>query len=191
MSETQTALEAPRPERVVETRDERGLTLTYRWFTPAHLFMLFFCIFWDGFLVFWYGIALTRGAGPTDVMLWFPLLHVAVGVGLTYSTLAGFLNRTSLVVGNGELVVRHGPIPWFGNRTVSSTDLRQVYREETLSHSRRGRRASYHLSAVTLDNRKLRVLSNVPGADVALYVEQALERALGLEDRKVAGEMPK
>jgi hypothetical protein len=31
----------------------------------------------------------------------------------------------------------------------------------------------------------------VPGADVALYLEQTIEQALGIEDVKVAGEMPK
>lgn len=190
-SEPQIALEAPRPDRVVETRDERGLALTYRWFTPVHLFMLFFCVAWDGFLFFWYSMALSRHPVVTDPLVWFPLLHVAVGVGLTYSTLAGFVNRTSVVVGGGELSVRHGPLPWPGNRTVATPDIRQLYREERISNTRRGRSASYHLCAVTLDNRLLRVIGSVPGADVALYLEQAIERALGIEDRKVAGEMPK
>lgn len=141
--------------------------------------------------MFWYTAALSRHAGPADPMICFPLLYVAVGAGLTCFTLAGFLNRTSIVVGNGEITVRSGPVPWGGYKTVTAPEIRQLFREETISYSRRGSRMSYHLSAVTPEKRKLRVVSNVPGADVALYLEQAIEKALGLEDVRVAGEMPK
>lgn len=185
------ALEAPMPGAITETRDERGLVLTYRWFTPVHVFLLLFCVFWDGFLVFWYSAALSRQAGLADPMIWFPLLHVAVGVGLTYSTVAGLLNRTSVTVGSGEITIRQGPVPWPGNRTVNGAEIRQLFREETISTSRRSRSSRYHVCAVTSEKRKLRLLGNVPGADVALYLEQAIERALGLEDQRVAGEMPK
>lgn len=185
------ALEAPMPPALTEERDERGLVLTYRWFTPVHVVMLLFCIFWDGFLVFWYRTALERHAGLTDPMIWFPLLHVAVGIGLSYSTVAGFLNRTIVAIGSGEITIRQGPVPWPGNRTVNGADIRQLFREETFTSSRGGRRASYHVCAVTSEKRKLRLLGNVPGADVALYLEQAIEKALGIEDQPVLGEMPK
>jgi hypothetical protein len=35
------------------------VVLVRRWFTPAVLFMAFFCVFWDGFLIRWYAIALS------------------------------------------------------------------------------------------------------------------------------------
>jgi hypothetical protein len=186
------ALEAPQPDRITETRDEGGLTLTYRWFTPMHIFFLLFCIVWDGFLYVWYSNALSRGLGASDMYVWFPMVHVAVGICLTYYTLAGLLNHTRIVVAGGEITVWHGPLPWLGNQTLSTADFRQLYREETISTSRRGgRNASYHVSVVTTTNRKLRLVSDVPGADVALYLEQAIETAIGLKDRRVAGEMPK
>lgn len=183
---------APQPDAVTETRDENGLTLSYRWFSWIHLFLLMFCFVWDGFLFAWYSKALARGAAASDMVIWFPMLHVAVGIGLSYYTLAGLLNRTRIVVFGGELTVRHGPVPWLGNFTVSTADFLQLYREETIyTSSRGGRSASYHLSAVTQGNRKLRLVSNVPEADIALYLEQTIEEVLGLKDSKVAGEMPK
>ncbi len=194
MDESRTALpalEAPLPERVRVSREGGVLALSYRWFSPMQFFQLFFVIVWDGFLVFWYRTVLAQSATASNPMIWFPLLHVAVGIGLTYSTAAGFLNRTLVTVGGGQVVVRHGPVPWLGNKDVAASEIRQLYREETRSYSRGGSRSKFQLSAVTTDNRLLRIISNVPSADIALYLEQEIEKELGIEDRKVAGEMPK
>src|SRR5690606_5247899 len=76
-----------------------GLVFTRRWFQPVFLFLAFFCLMWDGFLVVWYGIAfatLGTAKGPGLMMFVFPLIHVAVGVGLTYYTICGFFNRTEV-----------------------------------------------------------------------------------------------
>lgn len=72
--------------KVEETRQKR--TMSFRWFQWTFVFLVFFCIAWDGFLLFWYGAALGIGflgddAEPVLIMMLFPLLHVAVGTGLT------------------------------------------------------------------------------------------------------------
>lgn len=186
------ALDAPRPYRVTETRDENGLTLTYRWFTFDYIFLVFFCAFWDWGLFTWYSSVLSLGATATDVRFWMPIFHVAVGVWAHYVTFAGLLNRTRIVVAGGEITVRHWPVPWLGNQRLTRADFRQIYREQTVSIMGRGPRTpSYHVSVVTADNFKMRLVSDVPGADLALYLEQAIENELGLQDRKVRGEMPK
>lgn len=192
MSDSRSAspMDAPLPEDVTVVRDAGALTITYRWFKPLYLFMLFFCIFWDGFLVFWYDMALRKGAGAPSMAIWFPLLHVGVGVWLTYTTLAGLANRTRVVVQSGEIVIRHGPLPWLGGGRIGAGEIRQLYREETPAKDSDST-ASYHLNAITRDNRKLRLIRSVRSADVALYLEQEIEKALGIEDRQVKGEMLK
>jgi hypothetical protein len=30
---------------------------SWRWFTPSVIFLVFFCIAWDSFLIFWYSMA--------------------------------------------------------------------------------------------------------------------------------------
>src|SRR6266545_6110628 len=125
-------LEAPLPEHLVMTREAGGLTLIYTWFRPTYVFMLLFCIVWDSFLVFWYRTALAHPS-PSSIALWFPIGHVAVGIGLTYSTIAGFVNRTRVGVNAGEITIRHGPMPWIGNRNIPAGEIRQLFREETIS----------------------------------------------------------
>ncbi|MEZ4328450.1 MAG: hypothetical protein R3B40_24725 [Polyangiales bacterium] len=108
--------------REATTRAPSAFTLTRRWFQPHHVFLLFFCIAWDSFLVFWYSSAF--GSDASWLMVVFPVAHVAVGVGLTYSVLAGFLNRTTLTLTADTLSVRHGPVPWRGNARFARSDLR-------------------------------------------------------------------
>jgi hypothetical protein len=82
--------------------------LEVRWFQPKAIFTMFFAIIWCGFLVVWYSIAL-QTPSPGGFMLWFPLLHVAVGVGLAYWSLAMLLNRTRIALGVDGCAPRTAP----------------------------------------------------------------------------------
>lgn len=200
--QTQTGtLPAPMPERITREVLPSGLRLSYRWLSPAAYFLVFFCVFWNGFLVAWYagataGLDWSKGfgaalAGPQAMMLLFPLIHVAVGVGLTYYTVCCFVNRTVIDVSPREISVRIGPLPWRGNRTVAPTQVAQIYREEVVRHTKNGQSISYHVSAALKDGKKLKLLSGLSAADQALYLEQEIERHLGIRDQPVAGEMRK
>jgi hypothetical protein len=74
----------------------------------AALPLFFFCLFWDGFLVFWYAIVVKTGAAAMGL---FALLHVAAGVVLTLKMLRTAFNTTRISIGRSG--VRHvdGPIP--------------------------------------------------------------------------------
>jgi len=162
-----------RPQVVVERR----------WFTPTLFFMVFFCLFWDGFLVFWYGMAIHGGAVG---MLVFPLLHVGAGVWITYATLAGFVNRTRIAVADGVLSVRHGPLPWRGNREIPTADLAQLYCQEHVGN--KGAR-TYSLNALLNGGEKVGLVRSMPEPDQALYLEHLLEARLGIADVPVVGEL--
>jgi hypothetical protein len=82
--------EIPQPESITYEQDGRVLKIRRRWFSLKYVPLAFFCVAWDAFLVFWYAMALGEKGAPW-IMVVFPIAHVAVGLGLTYSTLAGFL----------------------------------------------------------------------------------------------------
>jgi hypothetical protein len=169
----------------LDTYRSRGgaepIVIVRRWFTPAYLGLLFFCIGWDAFLVFWYSIALRGGAW---LMVVFPIAHVAIGVGLTYTTLAGLINRTWIAVQDGWLTVRHGPIPWRGNHRLRVEAVKQLFCEQ--GKGKKG--VSFGLFAVLDDGRKLPLVTSVETPDQALFLEQVLEDHLGIEDQEVGGE---
>lgn len=113
----------------------------------------------------------------------------AGGAASSSGVLAGILNRTVISASGSELRVAHGPVPWLGNRGVPVADIAQLYCEEHRSEGKNGATFSYRLSAVGRDGRKLALVKGLPERDQALYLEQAFEDALGIQDDPVGGEM--
>jgi hypothetical protein len=180
------SMPVPLPARMVVDARGSDLTIVMRWFSWTYIFMAFFCVVWDGFLVFWYGMAL---ASQNLVMMLFPLLHVAVGVGLTYFTVAGFFNRTTFRVERGYLSVRHGPLPWPGNLEVPTSSLEQLFCTEKVSHGRNGTTVRYGVEAVLKDGRHLKLAPGLEDREQAMFLEQTIEKHLGIQDRRVRSEM--
>ena len=123
--------------------EEGGGTLRIGWKWPriAGVVIAVFAVSWNGFLVSWYSNLLTQGSAPS-AMFTFPIVHVVVGLVLPYVALAFFLNYTLVEVGEGMLKVRHRPLPFPGNRTVSSADVRQLFCVE-----RTGRKGSQRIES--------------------------------------------
>ena len=183
------SIRAPMPENVTLEHEADGLRVSYRWFSPKYVLLLLFCAVWGSIVVVWYRTAFGSLAHD-DIVRWFPLLHVAVGLHLAYATLAGFVNHTTVRATSSQLTVRHGPVPWFGGRTIPTSEIAQLYREAITSTLNDQTKTRYRLSAVLRDERKKKLLTCDSG-DVALYIEQDVEHQLGIAARHVAGEMPK
>ena len=193
--------DVPVPERFTVENDGQELTIRQRWFQWGLLFLLFFAIAWDSFLVGWYWMLTSGPCGGNDgmpgpfklIFFVFPIAHVAVGVGLTYFVLAGFLNSTVIRVADGMLSVRHGPLPWRGNLDLPTDGIEQIYCQNKLRTNRddnghTSTSMSYEVHAVVA-GQKRKLLGGLHEADHALFVEQTLERFLKIEDRAVHGEM--
>jgi hypothetical protein len=179
---------APRPGGVAMEDLVDRRRLSWAWFRWPVLFMVLFCVVWDSFLVFWYSIAL--GGNAPWIMSVFPLLHVAVGVGITYLTLAMLFNRTRVEVGTDGLSVRHGPVPWAGNVTLDPGEIRQLYCDQTQNRNRRGYpNTTFNVNAVLTDDRRVKLLGGLDDRGLALFVEQQVEEWLGLPNEHVPGEL--
>jgi hypothetical protein len=185
----------PIPERFNVTRTANELTVRWRWFRAQHVFMLFFAIAWDAFLVFWY-FGPMAGQGGLLFQV-FPIVHVAVGLGISYSVLTGFLNSTTIAVARGRLRVKHGPLPWRGNRVMSRDDVTQLFVRESKS-THRSRYSSdisiisrFDLLAVDADAREITLVRGLETPAQARYLEHAFEARLGILDKRVPGELPK
>ena len=164
------------------------LNIHWRWFNATYLFLAIFCVAWDSFLIFWYSMAFGDHHAPW-IMKVFPIGHVAVGVCLTYATLCGFLNATTLTVSHDALSVRHRPLPWAGNRTLPATSIRQLHCERSGSRSRSGGTVySYGLYATLTDGQKLKLLGGFTESADPRLLEQKIESHLRIPNRRVAGE---
>jgi hypothetical protein len=181
----------PRPAKMQVEELGRAWSVSWRWFSPQYIFLAFFCCVWDGFLMVWYATALHThlGTGVSLIAILFPVLHVAVGVWLTYTTLCGFFNTTCVSLDAQELSISHGPLPWAGLRMQRSV-FRQLYCKQVVSNnSKDSTSTTYNLMAVLNNGEERKLLGSLNDVAEARFLEQQLERRLGIVDQEVVGEV--
>lgn len=172
--------EVPMPARFDVRRRADGLRVSWpKGQRSAAVMLVLFALVWAGI----------TGAGglwfATPASLFF-LYHAAVKA----------FNRTELRIDGASLAVVQGPLPWRGAMRLTRSDIDQLYVTEHVARMRRGgddggrvrEVRSYRVAAVTREGRKASVLSGLGSPDQALWLEQEIERALGLADRPVGGE---
>ena len=187
----------PRPAKLTATSDGLGLTLRWHWFRPYVFFLIPMAIFWNG-VVFTFVSALSPWplfftGDAADLIAAFlctvPLLalpHLWVGLWLIYYSICLLVNQTTIHVNQGEVTVRHSPLPWRGNKTVMTDQITQLYTKEQRAWQR-NREATYEVRYIDRANQHGKLLSGLASSEHALYVEQEIERFLGIVDRPVRG----
>lgn len=153
-----------------------------RWLGPALV-----CLCWDALLaLFWRGLVVHG-----DPLLAPHLLapYTLAAIILSYTTLAGLLNRTTVRIAGGRLAVRHGPLPWLGNHSLPLAQVRQLYCIRACHAGRFGSYEEYTLCVLQTDGGKRKLLRGIRDLDDAKFLEIQLERALHIAPRAVAGEV--
>jgi hypothetical protein len=172
------------------------LHITWRWFSWMRVPLLLFAAFWDAILIVWYTVAfvahgsLSEGdaALPALALFLVPLAHVAVGLGVTYAAIANLVNVTEVVVERGTLTLRHRPLPWYPRPTLHTADLEQLYCAKRVRRTKNGTTVRFDLRAISRAQGDVLLLGGLTEVDQALWIEQEIERHLGLTDRAVDGE---
>lgn len=179
---------AEKPNSVVTWDDGYGLTLQYRWFSPKYVLLALFCLFWDGFLVLWYTMAI---GGGELLMTIFPILHVLAGIGITYWTLAGLVNTTTVMIDGSRLRVTHHPLPWGRPVELQLYEVKQLFCQEKAQSGDSGPTYTYDLSALLQTGERRKLVSGLDTPAIPLYLEQHAEEWLQIRDEPVAGELPR
>jgi hypothetical protein len=146
-------------------------------------FLVFFTLFWDGFMIIWFVIAFSSGALE---MALFGSLHGAVGVGLTYWLLAHFLNTTRIVVTREAVEVITTPIYTHAPRRFKTAYIDQIYVRAT-GYEVNGHH-HYEVMADTMAEGAVKVCGGFMKYTDAAYVEREIEHYLAIEDVPVPGE---
>ncbi len=145
-------------------------------------------VVWGAPLVFLEDVSF---GGSGEEYMWL-LLFLAVGVGSIYHVLASFFNKTYIFANESKIEVRHRPIPWLGNRKVDAKDIVQLYVKEVVdSDPEGGSSTDYQLRAKVHSGKEITMLSGVPDADQAKFVEDKLEALLHIKNQPVSGEYGK
>ena len=174
------------PDKLELRNTSSGIEIVRKWFGWQTVFLTAFAVFWDGFLLTWYSFTLPFGFSFFNL---FPLIHVAAGIGITYTALAGWLNTTRISVSQGKISVRHGPLPWLGNKDLDGSMLKQLYSKEKISRGRNSTSYSYEVHAVLSNGKNAKLVSGLESSEQALYIEQEIERYFGIVDTPVRGQI--
>jgi len=102
-------------------------------------------------------------------------------------------NHSTISVADKMLTIKHSPLPWFGNKTISVTNLSQLYAKENKMTllSTLGETTFFDLHAKLKDGRDMVLVKGLASADVAKFLEQQIENYLGIVDQPIQGEVPK
>lgn len=138
----------------------------------------------------WFLLCIIGGAGAYVAYLWATLepsawlvLGTLFVLSWNYNLAAMFLNSTVISAAGEGVSVQHGPLPslFARNTAVAKSQLEQLYAV------RFG--AAFAVEAKLRSGPTLRLVAPLITSDQALFVEQTLERALGLTDFAVEGEL--
>lgn len=157
-----------------------------KWFGWKTLLLTAFVAIWDGATVILIR-DLRTDPDPTGILL--SLVFLLTAVGITYWTLAAWLNRTHISVSHGKITVRHQPIPFFGNKEIAASDVEQLYTREIISHDDEGTTVTYEVHVKTHSPRITILIRYLEDFNQALFIEQEIEKHLGIADMPVEGEL--
>ena len=178
-------MNVPIPEKMEFIEENGQLIIRKKWFGVHLIFLTLFCIFWCGFLVVWYGIAFSDDT-PLMMKL-FPLGHVAVGVGLLYYVIAGYFNKTDIIIDSLNLEVKHYPVKWFGNKCIDVADIKQLYTSERVTNNKNGTTITYKVNVIDNQGRSKGLVGGLESKEQGLFIERKIEEILGILDEEVSG----
>ncbi|MEW6738243.1 MAG: hypothetical protein AB1489_43620 [Acidobacteriota bacterium] len=113
----------------------------------------------------------------------FKLFHLLVGIILTYDTLAGLFNKSIIVISEKEILIKHKPLWWPGNKMICCEEIDQISSQKIVTNSRSGQHITFNLTTTMKNRDRINLLKNLPKLDIALFIEQQIEKYLGVIDR--------
>ena len=168
------------PTGVSVERSDEQLTLTRRWFHPNFIWLGLFSMVWLG--VIFIGVADNWGPGI------FCIPHTWIGLALLYYTLTKLVNATTISLTPNLLTIKHGPLPTWGNKTLDPTQIKQLFAKKEVKR-RRKPTITYEVRLVPNKGRNQALVSNLDTPEQALFLEEEIERYLGIRDKPVSGEL--
>ena len=171
------------------------LVIQRRWLSPRRLALTSLaCLVSGGFTLYLARLLADRLAdiGPDNPLELHDLgyfLYPALAAFLTYGLLAAIFNATLVGVRGGDVFVRHGPLPWPGNLTLSARAIVQLFCEARVIRFGNGERRIYQLTAVLRDGLRVPLAPDLSTLEQARFLELALEERLEIVPAAVEGEI--
>lgn len=177
------------PVGIIASSMLSALHLEITWRKTSMLgFFVFFALFWNGLLIPFIAVALAQGEW---IIILFISLHLLVGLGLLYYTIALFFNKTYITVSRQNIRIEHKPIPvpFYADRQVTTKQVQQLYLDKYVDSRTNGRpNFAYEVRALLNNKKRVSLVKGLKQYEQARYIEQEVERFLNIKDYPVEGE---
>ena len=179
-------IETPRPQNMRVEQRGGELILFWRWLDWTVIPLIGFAVIWNVFMFGFFG----GFRGEDNMTSLTPLIcpHFWVGLFLIYYILASLFNTTTVMVSHREVKIRHWPFPWRGSKTVEISSLKQLYSGDYFGGNK-NRTRYFAVNMVVKHDGHKRLVGGLKSAEHALYIEQEIEKFLGIQDKPVRGEL--
>jgi hypothetical protein len=162
------------PPGMAMTQGPAGLVLTRRWLRGKHFVMLAVLMPLTAALAWaWQTQGFKGWMGVAAFFL----------VSWDFMLVSMFVNSTTITIGEHAIDVRHGPLPslFFKAQRVPVANVEQIFAAPF--------GGLFEVGVVLRDKTRIPLVRPVVSEEQALFVEQQIERRLGLVDVEVAGEL--
>jgi len=167
------------PEGLDANIENDSILIRRKWFSLKTIPLIFFCIAWDSFLVFWYS-TVTKSESSMDLLaIIFPIGHVAVGVGLTYFCIASLFNKTDIRISPRLFSARSYPIPWIGNTELKVDELHAVVVRERTSGGYN--QSSFTVMYVDAQNKEKKLVRSLQHIEQANFIRDEISDLLNID----------
>ena len=99
------------------------------------------------------------------------------------------INSTTIRATPSLLTVKHGPLPFFGSRSLDPARIDQLSSQKHVSRDESSSQTTYELVAHMIGGETIKLATGLPKPNHAAYLEQQLEAAMAIDDRPVTGEI--
>lgn len=127
---------------------------------------------------------------------WFinllPWLCVVFALVSSYVAIARCINHTDIYVSADTIEIKHQPLPWFGNKRLQASNIKQLYVREKIRvvNERSGQtRRYYSVETIPHTGPNFSLLKSLESSQQALFIEQEIEKFLNIENQRVRGEV--
>lgn len=167
------------------------VSISWKWYKPRFALILIVGMAWTGVLMFGLMQNMDKIGVEDPLPLMMFITFTGIGGGLIYWALCGFVNETIVTAGNGVLRIEHKPLWWPGARVIKAENIAQLYGIKRVHQNRDGTEYIYYEVMMARKGSSLhqRIVGQLESPDEALYIEQQVEKNLGIVNQRVNGEI--
>ena len=108
-------------------------------------------------------------------------------IALFYYSLRRIVNATNIQVSSAALQINEGPLLPRRRRFVSVSDITQLYVKKIVKRGNKNTTTTYDLNLIQKRGADRTLVTDLETAEQALFLEQEIERFLGLDDQAIQG----